>query len=97
MTTDRNDSPTVLDALTDPASVFGDPSALLADDGFTGEQKVAILRRWRHDCVEEAVATEENMGGDSGEGPMLDRVNDALHSLGASQDGEDAQTFKHGL
>lgn len=79
-----------------PASVFGDPEAVLAHDELTKEQKVEILRRWRYDAVELGVAVEEGMPGE--DDGVLRRVMLALGALTGPVDVEHiGPTKQHGL
>lgn len=66
-------------ALLDPPAVFESPSALLADDRLSREQKTEILHRWRYDASELAVAEEEGMDG--GEPSILREIALALETL----------------
>ena len=69
-------------ALTDPSSVFATPDEVCEAADLSGEQKIAVLRRWEHDARELQVAEEENMAG--GSPPWsLDDVLAALRRLGA--------------
>lgn len=66
-------------ALTDPASQFDSPEAVLEDGRLTDKQKKAILERWKQDAVLLAEAEAENMAG--GEPNLLHRVTEALSKL----------------
>jgi len=67
-------------ALLDPSAIFPSPEAVLADRGLSTAEKREILRRWRYEAVELAVADDEGMQG-PGDGPLLSRVLTALHRL----------------
>ncbi len=92
MTSDAHTDPKLQQALLDPAGAYHSPQALLDDDSLEKDQKIAVLRRWAYDANELAVAEEEGMGG--GEDSMLQRVLDALHSLGAAPDIEHSPPTK---
>ncbi len=74
-------------AMLDPTSVFKDPKEVVANAEFTRDQKIEILRRWEYDAHQLEVAEEEaGMGIRSPD--MLDRVIQALHTLGVERDTE---------
>jgi len=82
-------------ALADPRAEFGVPERLLSDPRLDREGKRAILRSWKHDERELAVAEEEGMAG--GESSMLHRVVKALDSLSGSPGGKSESTAEpHG-
>jgi hypothetical protein len=66
-------------ALSDPASHFADPAAVLDAAGLTTEQKIAVLRQWEYDESEIAVAAEEGMPGPESE--LLQKIAAALVAL----------------
>jgi hypothetical protein len=81
-------------ALLDPASVFQTPEEVLEHEGLSRDQKIEILRRWKYDASEVAVAEEEGM---IGEAPlMLRRVALALERLTGGRDGRHASPTKQG-
>ncbi len=74
-------------AMLDPTMVFKDPNEVVASDELTRDQKIEILRRWEYDAHQLEVAEEEaGMGVRRPE--ILDRVIQALHTLGAERDTE---------
>lgn len=83
-------------ALNDPATEFDDPTQVLEERSLSRGQKIEILRRWEYDAREEAVATEENMPGGDDSAAILDRINNALHRLGAGPDTEHQPPTKQG-
>jgi hypothetical protein len=66
--------------LTNPASAFSSPEAVLESDVLTPEQKIKVLRQWEYDARELEVAEEENMGG--GPPDLLSQILSALVLLG---------------
>ena len=83
-------------ALPDPASAFSTPEEVLEHPGLTEQQKTEILRRWKHDAAEVAVAEEEGMVGDA---PLILRpILLALGSLtGGTGIGPTAPTKRGGV
>jgi hypothetical protein len=81
-------------AKLNPASVFASPGAVCEAAELTHAQKIEILRRWEYDARELQVATEENMGEDSGQ--LLDAVLAARHRLDAGADLENTPPTKQG-
>ncbi len=74
-------------AMLDPTMVFKDPNEVVASDELTRDQKIEILRRWEYDAHQLEVAEEEaGMGVRRPE--ILDRVIQALHTLGGERDTE---------
>ena len=74
-------------AMLDPTLVFEDPKDVVASDELTRDQKIEILHRWDYDAHQLEVAEEEaGMGVRRPE--MLDRVIQALHTLGVERDTE---------
>ncbi len=74
-------------AMLDPTMVFKDPNEVVASDELTRDQKIEILCRWEYDAHQLEVAEEEaGMGVRRPE--MLDRVFQALHTLGVERDTE---------
>ncbi len=74
-------------AMLDPTMVFKDPNEVVASDELTRDQKIKILRRWEYDAHQLEVAEEEaGMGVRRPE--ILDRVFQALHTLGVERDTE---------
>jgi len=83
-------------AMLDPGAVFASPDALLARTDLSRKEKIEILQRWEYDASEEAVATEEGMGG--GNGDLLQRVLVALDRLKADIDVDRvAPSKQHGI
>jgi hypothetical protein len=83
-------------ALLDPASIFAGPEAALSAPGLTETEKAAILRSWKYDAAELAVAEEEGMPGDGGD--LLRRVPLALGQLRNDIDVDRVgPTKQHGL
>jgi hypothetical protein len=80
-------------ARLDPASVFATPQDVVLHPDLDRAQKIEILRRWKYDAADLAVAEEEGMGG--GEASFLSRVTAALTALGAGHD-ETASPTKQG-
>ena len=74
-------------AMLDPTMVFKDPKEVVANTEFTRDQKIEILRRWEYDAHQLEVA-EEEAGMGVLRPDMLDRVIQALHTLGAVRDTE---------
>lgn len=82
-------------ALVDPASVFPNPMAVVAEASLPNARKIEILRRWEYDAKEMQVAVEE--GFPEGEsGALLDAVIAALHQLGAGPGLERSPPTKQG-
>lgn len=82
-------------ALTDPASVFPAPQAVVEQDDLSNEQKIEILRRWEYDARELMVMEEEALPATE-PSPTLDLVLEALHCLGAIDDAPHPSPTKQG-
>lgn len=63
-----NDKDLYQRALSDPASVFSTPEAVVEDTRLSSRQKVEILSRWAYDFAELAVAEDEGMVAATGAG-----------------------------
>ena len=87
MAQEPSESPDVERARLDPGAVFATPEAVRDAPRLSHEDKVDILRRWEYDARELSVAEEEGMGGGE-EGPLLDRIEAALHALTGYPDPE---------
>jgi hypothetical protein len=83
-------------ALVDPGAVFGDPADVVDAQGLDQARKIEILRRWEYDARELQVAEEEGMQGGENHGDLLDRVNRALHALGAEPGLDSSPPTKQG-
>lgn len=66
-------------AMMNPATSFGTPEAVLCDPILGEKEKEEILRQWRYDQYELAVALEEGMQGPEPE--WLSRIQLALDKL----------------
>jgi hypothetical protein len=66
-------------ALENPAAQFAGPADIVAAEGLSKEQKIALLRQWEYDESEIAVATEEGMPGS--ESRLLQQIALALGQL----------------
>jgi len=66
-------------AVVDPAAMFASPEALLARPDLSRSEKLHLLRRWRYDARELALAEAEGMAG--GEPSLIERVSAALARL----------------
>ena len=78
------------EALKDPASFFDAPGDVVNAAGLDRGQKLEILQRWESDARLLMVASDENMSG--GEHQQLQRVQEALRSLGADPHGGAKET-----
>ena len=58
------------EALSDVATRFRTVDALLATTEFDRRQKIKLLQQWEHDLRLMMVATEENMGNQTGRTPQ---------------------------
>ncbi len=67
------------DAMHDPQRHYNLPENVVEDDQLSVEQKIQLLKQWKHDALELMVADEENMSGDSDN--MLQRVLNAINKL----------------
>lgn len=67
--------------LTDPATVYQYPHAVLSDDRLSREEKIQVLERWAFDARELQVAEEENMGPGDAQPTYLHDVLVALDQL----------------
>lgn len=81
-------------ALLDPPDVFESPEGILADEGFTRDQKIEILRRWEYDASEISVAEDEGMPARNGE--LLQQIMSALGELGAEINADRRPPTKQG-
>ncbi len=82
------------EAMQNPAKFYTEPAAVLADDRFSPQEKIEILKRWEFDARELEVAEEENMGG--GKPDMLNEVLDALQQINSDDSSKDVSPTKHG-
>ena len=74
-------------AMLYPTMVFKDPRDVVADNDFTRDQKVKILRRWEYGARQLEVAGEE--AGMAVRRPeMFGRIVQALHVRGVERDTE---------
>jgi len=84
-------SPDFASAMKDPGRAFGSPEALETPPDFSGEQKHAILLKWKDRLRQLMVAAEENTPGpETSSGANADclrRIVDALTRLGAVREG----------
>jgi hypothetical protein len=83
----------------DVAQHFATPEALVAQEGLTREQKLALLRQWEYDLHLLQVATEENMTGDAPPGANAEKIRQvhaAAEKLGAQLDTEGSGAAKTG-
>ena len=62
-----------------PSSVFASPDDVLRAAGLSRTQKIAILRRWEFDARPTAAHPAARQ-----DGPILDRIRQALVTLGAA-------------
>jgi len=86
MTASENSRSTLERALADPSAVFQSPNDVVRTSDLNGEEKLRVLERWEADARLLQIATEENMGKDGDDGGLLlQRVHDAIASLGANQ------------
>ncbi len=88
------------EAIHDPSLFFDNPCAVLKDDRFDKQQKIAVLRQWEYDVREMMVAEEEGMPLDP-EALALHEANlgeilRCLRKLGVTVDVEHTQTSKFG-
>ena len=74
-------------AMLDPTMAFKDPEDVVANTELTSDQKIEILHRWEYDAHQLEVA-EEEAGMSVLRPDMLDRVIQALHTLGVVRDTE---------
>ena len=83
-------------ALTNPATVFGSPNAVLQRAGLTHREKVAILAEWERDARALLVAADESMTGSNGEGgTLLAAIEKAQRMLGG-ESGPDGVATRSG-
>ena len=68
-------------ALLDPQAKFGTPESVLGREDLSAPQKRQLLEQWEADARRLSESAEEGMTG--GESAPLDRISDALRSLGA--------------
>ncbi len=85
----------VTKALIDPASVFSNPGAVVADESLSIERKIEILKHWEYDAREIQVADEEGFPTRESDS-LLDAIIAAMHQLGAGRDLEHSPPTKHG-
>ena len=69
-------------ALVDPRAFFAQPQEVVAHPQLSREVKLKVLRQWKLNALNLAVAEGEGMGG--GEESMLGRVEAAIRALGGS-------------
>lgn len=69
--------------LTNPATVFDSPNAVLQRAGLTRHEKMTILAEWERDARALLVAADESMTGSNGEGgTLLAAIEKAQRMLG---------------
>jgi hypothetical protein len=82
-------------ALLDPAGTFAEPSDIVRQPDLPRSAKLRLLKEWERGARELAVAEDEGMTG--GEESMLNRVRQAIATLGADEEVEHpAASTKHG-
>ncbi|GGF20922.1 hypothetical protein GCM10011611_28750 [Aliidongia dinghuensis] len=69
-------------ALVDPRAFFAQPQEVVVHPQLSREVKLKVLRQWKLNALNLAVAEGEGMGG--GEESMLGRVEAAIRALGGS-------------
>ena len=82
--------------LTNPATVFASPNAVLQRAGLTRHEKMAILAEWERDARALLVAADESMTGSNGEGgTLLAAIEKAQRMLGG-ESGPDGVATRSG-
>jgi hypothetical protein len=86
------------EAMADVSKLFDKPAALLADRGFTADQKRKLLKQWEYDLRGLQVATEENMTAAEPEhnAELLREVRLCLGKLGDDHAPERSASHKQG-
>jgi len=74
-----NDSDPIGRAADDPKQRFGTPGAVVEAVELSGDEKIAILERWRLDALRLADSEAEGMGG--GENAEIDEIERLLLRL----------------
>ncbi len=67
--------------MRDPDDVFKSPHDVIDSPDLSKEQKIAVLRQWKDEVVQEMVADEENMPGDIDHSTLLQEISMALQIL----------------
>ncbi|ASQ45876.1 hypothetical protein [Legionella clemsonensis] len=67
--------------LANPMRHYCNPSAVLADEELTKEERIVALKNWRDDIHLKLVATEENMGRSAGDVTLVAEINNLLDFL----------------
>jgi hypothetical protein len=77
------DRPSFDEAFADVGKFFAEPANLLAEPGYSTEQKLTLLRQWEHDLRLLLIASDENMASHSpGQaGESLQAVHNAIAQL----------------
>ncbi|KTD08227.1 hypothetical protein [Legionella jamestowniensis] len=67
--------------LANPMRHYCNPSAVLADEELTKEDRIIALKNWRDDIHLKLVATEENMGPTSCDVTLVAEIDNLLNFL----------------
>ena len=67
--------------MRDPDDVFKSPHDVIEAPDLSDEQKIAVLRQWKNEVIQEMIADEENMPGDFDHSAVLQEISNALSSL----------------
>ncbi|CEK10670.1 hypothetical protein [Legionella hackeliae] len=67
--------------ITNPMRHYCNPSAVLADEELTKNERIVALKNWRDDINLKLVATEENMGPGSADITLVSEIDNLLHFL----------------
>lgn len=60
---------------------FDSPEAVVASDGLSPDQKIAILEDWRVDLIELQTAADENMAARQGSGAVAEELRQVTEAL----------------
>lgn len=67
-------------ALISPDKFFKKPLDVLGNESLSKQQKIEVLKRWKHDALELETADDENMST-NGRRDIMDEVVEALRLL----------------
>jgi len=81
-------------ALTNPSSVFGRPSDVVANTQLSHDEKTTVLQEWELEARLLEVATEEGMNNKKNKPSVLPEVKAAQRKIGAEPTDSDGSPTK---
>ncbi len=83
-------------AKLEPSHFFKTPDDVLTCKELKRDQKIEILKSWKHDALDMQVADEENMPCTDDRYDLLDHILKAMRDLGVTPNTTKGSPTKHG-